>query len=299
MPPEVSVVFVNYNSTALLERAARSLIAAEPELPFEMLVVDNASRDLPELQRACNSLGVELLRLPVNGGYGRAANRGFGRARGRFVAVANTDLVFRGREVSRLAATLRDNPGAGVVAPQFVYPDGTPQPSARRYPRLRYALGGRRSPLARVLPGLGRRNEFLYDGIHRAGRPVSVEAVVAAFALFRREAFAAVGGFDEAFRMFAEDMDICRRLRVCGWDVLLDPRVRVEHYYGGVRRSYSRFSDHERIRALRRFMGAGKGCAARSGLTLLFAGYLFITEAGRAVGLSEYEHSWRGRGGRA
>ncbi|MFO7651009.1 MAG: glycosyltransferase family 2 protein, partial [bacterium] len=296
--PKVSVVFVNYNSTALLERAASSLRQAEPELRLELIVVDNASKDLPELRRACGRLGVPIVRLSGNAGYGRAANRGVRRATGEFVVVGNTDLRFRGRELSRLVAALRENAAAGVVSPQFVYPGGCPQPSARRYPRLRYALGGRRSVLARFVPRFGHRGEFLYEGIHRADMPVGVEAIVAAFAVFRREAFDAVGGFDERYRMFAEDMDICRRLRAAGWDVLLDPRVRVEHYYGGVRRSFARFSDYQRVRALRQFMSDGRGPFGRAALSVLAFGYFAAVEAGRLAGLTEFEQSWQAhRGG--
>jgi GT2 family glycosyltransferase len=265
----------------------------------EVVVVDNASHDPVELRAVCDRLGLRLVRLSANAGYGRAANRGAAHTGGDFLVVANTDLFFRGQELSRLVGCLREHPEAGIASPQFIYPDGTPQPSARRFPSLRYALGGRRSLLARALPRLGRRNEFLYDGIHRAGRPVSVEAVVAAFAVFRREAFDAVGGFDERYLLFAEDMDICRRLRAAGWEVLLDPRVQVEHYYGGVRRSYTRFSDYQRIRALRQFMGSGRGPLSRLALSALLGVYLCAVEAGGLVGVREFEHSWQSRRGRS
>lgn len=288
----VSVIFVNHNSTGLLQRALDSLRTAEPELQPEIIVVDNASRDRLELRGVCQRFGARLVLRSFNSGYGAAANRGFALARGQFVAIANPDIVFHGGEITRLVRCLAENDQAGAVAPQLVWPDGQPQPTARRYPSLRYVLGGRRSPLARLLPGLGHRREFLYCGVHRQAEPVSVEAVIGAFVLFRRTAFSAVGGFDESYHMFAEDMDICRRLRAAGWNVLLDPRVRLEHFYGGVRRRRARYADHQRIRSLHRFMSEGYGRCARLGLLLLFGWYLSLTEAGRLIGIGEFEYSW-------
>jgi len=295
MLPELTVVFVNHNSARFLDRALGSLRQSEPKLDIETIVVDNASCDRAELIELCRRHGARLLALARNAGYGAAANRGFGHARGRYAAVANPDLVFPSGAVAGLVRFLDDNPQAGVVSPQLVYPDGTPQPSCRRFPRMRYVLAGRRSPLSRLFPGFRPAREFLYSDAHRSEQPVDVEAVIGTFMVFRREALEQVEGFDERYFMFAEDLDICRRLRRAGWQVVLEPRVRVEHYYGGVRRQRRRFTEFHRIKALRRFFSRGKGLAANALLAVAFAGYLFASEASWLLGMGEFEYSWQGR----
>jgi N-acetylglucosaminyl-diphospho-decaprenol L-rhamnosyltransferase len=295
MPPDLTIVFINYNSARLLDRALASLSEAEPRLRVESLVVDNASRDRAELVKVCRRWKARLVLLGRNAGYGTAFNRGYRHASGRYVAVANPDLVFSTPAMSGLVRFMDEHPGVGAVSPQLRYPDGTPQPSARRLPRLRYILAGRRSPLARVFPRYAPARDFQYADAHLAAEPVEVEAVIGTLVTFRRPALDQVAGFDEGFFMYAEDMDICRRLRQAGWTVYLDPRVTVEHFYGGVRRRFQRFGDYQRLKALMRYFILGTGWPARLALQTAFAAYLFLSEAGWLVGLREFEYSWQTR----
>jgi GT2 family glycosyltransferase len=115
--------------------------------------------------------------------------------------------------------------------------------------------------------------------------------------VFRRAAFAAVGGFDEEYFMFAEDLDICNRLRQMGWQVFLEPGAKVVHYYGAVRRSWRRWTEYQRVRALHRFFTRQSGFLSSLMLTPAFAGYYFTLEALGLVGLGEFEYSWQGKGG--
>ncbi|MEO0079591.1 MAG: glycosyltransferase family 2 protein [candidate division WOR-3 bacterium] len=292
MTPTLSLVFVSYNSTNELAVALSSLQEAEPELVIEKIVVDNASEDLARLRTVCQCHGAKLLEMKKNLGYGAAANRGFRIAQGEYLAVANPDLIFPRLSLTRLVNFFEEYPDAAAVAPQLLYMDGTPHPTARRFPRLRYILAGRRSFIARFFPRMSRAEEFQYAQIANAQEPVSVDAIIGALMLFRRTALRQVGGFDEGYFLFAEDIDICRRLKEKGWQVFVDPRVRVHHYYGGVRRHHADFSDYHRLKGLCRFF-----CKDRNGLgclviNFLFAGYLFLSEASWLVGLREAEYSW-------
>lgn len=293
MPPDLTIVFINYNSARLLDRALASLRDAEPRLRIETLVVDNGSRDRAELVEVCGRQGARLVLLGRNAGYGAAFNRGYRYARGRYVAVANPDLVFSTPAMTGLVTFMHEHPEAGAVSPQLRYPDGTPQPSARRLPRLRYVLAGRRSPLARVFPRYAPARDFQYADAHLATGPVPVEAVIGTLVVFRRSALDQVSGFDERFFMYAEDMDICRRLGRSGWGVYLDPRVTVEHFYGGVRRRFQQFGDYQRLKALMRYFVLSRGWPARLALRVAFAAYLSLSEAGWLVGLREFEYSWQ------
>ncbi|MEO0005267.1 MAG: hypothetical protein ABIK49_04615, partial [candidate division WOR-3 bacterium] len=103
----------------------------------------------------------------------------------------------------------------------------------------------------------------------------------------------AVKGFDETYFMFAEDLDICQRLRDQGWEVFLEPRANIIHHYGGVRRRFRRFTEFQRIKGLHRFFTQRAGKLKRVLLTVGFAGYYFVLEAVGLLGLGEFEYSWQ------
>jgi N-acetylglucosaminyl-diphospho-decaprenol L-rhamnosyltransferase len=293
MSPDLTVIFINYNSAGFLDRALSSLHDAEPRLRYEVLVVDNGSRDRAELVDVCRRRVARLVLLGRNLGYGAAFNRGYRHASGRYVAIANSDIVFSAPAMSGLVRFMDERPDAGAVSPQLHYPDGTPQPSARRLPRLRYILAGRRSPLARVLPRYSAARDFQYADAHLAAEPVPVEAIIGTLVVFRRTALDQVAGFDERFFMYAEDMDICRRISRSGWGVYLEPRLVVEHFYGGVRRRFQQFGDYQRLKALMRYLTCDRAWPGRLALRVAFAAYLSISEAGWLVGLREFEYSWQ------
>lgn len=297
--PLISIVFVNYNSADFLECALQSLSSSE--LDKEVIVVDNASNERKRLIDLCQKHHALLVLLKRNQGYGRAANQGVRYARGRYVAVANPDIQFLPLALTRLVSFLDTHPEAGVVSPQLLYPDLKPQPSCRRFPKLRYVLAGRRSPLVRLFPCFAPAREFLYldllgqESQTSACSAVPVDAVIGTMMLFRREALEAVKGFDETYFMFAEDLDICQRLRDQGWEVFLEPRANIIHHYGGVRRRFRRFTEFQRIKGLHRFFTQRAGKLKRVLLTVGFAGYYFVLEAVGLLGLGEFEYSWQGK----
>ncbi len=297
--PELALVFVNYDSARWLRAALASAKQATGNLNVELLVVDNFSPGEKErewLQKVGEEFGARVLLLKKNLGYGAAANRGVAHTRAEQVAVCNPDVQFTALSLRRLVEFIRSQPAAGVVSPQLYYPDGTPQPSCRRLPRVRYLFWGRRSPLVRMFPGHAPAREFLYLDAWRSTEPVEVEAVIGTVMVFRRSAFAAVGGFDEGYFMFAEDLDICDRLRRQGWRVFLEPRARVIHYYGAVRRRWRRRTEYHRVRGLRRYFIQRSGLPGSPLLSALFAGYYFGLEALAVAGLGEFEYSWQRRG---
>jgi N-acetylglucosaminyl-diphospho-decaprenol L-rhamnosyltransferase len=293
MPAELSIVFIARNSAHLIDRALASLAESTLGLDIECVVVDNASADREELSDVCQRNRARLLLLHRNVGYGAAFNRGWRISTGRHVAVANPDLDFRAGSIAPLVMFLDEHERAGAVSPQLQYLDGTPQPTARRFPRLRYVMAGRRSPLVRVFPGYAAAHRFQYEGLAAASAPVQVEAVIGAFVVFRRAALEAVSGFDERYFMYAEDMDISRRLSAAGWEVYVEPRCRLYHEYGAVRRRVRTFSDYQRLRGLRRFLGGGRPTSVRLLMDIALAGYLSLSAVGWLTGLGEYERSWQ------
>ena len=178
--PELALVFVNYDSARWLRTALATAKQATGNLNVELVVVDNFSPGEKErewLREVGAEFGARILLLGKNLGYGAAANRGVAHTRAELVAVCNPDVRFTARSLSRLTEFIRSQPDAGVVSPQLYYPDGTPQPSCRRLPRLRYLFWGRRSPFVRMFPRQAPAREFLYLDVWQSTQPVEVEAV--------------------------------------------------------------------------------------------------------------------------
>lgn len=160
--PVLSIVFVNFNTVALLEQAMRSLLTNAPEFPLEVIVVDNGSTDRAELAQAAHrtwrTFPVRWLCNRRNRGYGAAANQGIALARGEFVAIANTDIRFLHGTLNLLIDFLREHVEAGIVAPQFLWGDMT----------LRRRRGGCRD-CATCSPGVARSSVWGACTPHGAG----------------------------------------------------------------------------------------------------------------------------------
>jgi N-acetylglucosaminyl-diphospho-decaprenol L-rhamnosyltransferase len=225
--PKVSAVVVNYNSAGHLVDCVRSLRADGVD---EVVVVDNASTDHSHdaLHRA--DPDARWLETGRNLGFGRAANRGAVACAHDLVAIMNPDAVVEPGALKALVDVLDREPSVAVVGPRVENADGTWYPSARTFPSLRDALG--HAFLHYVAPDnrFSRRYKLL-DWDHDT--PRDVDWVSGTFMLARRSAFESVGGFDEAYFMYVEDVDLCWRLARAGWRIRYEPSARVIHAIGG------------------------------------------------------------------
>lgn len=223
-PPEIAVVLVAHNDREALLGALGSLRGAE------IIVVDNASTDgtAEAVRRAFPE--VRLLERP-NDGYGAAANRGIAACSAPFVLLLNSDVVVRPGALRALADYLESHPRAGLAGPRLENPDGTLQRSCFAF------LGTARLAVEKTALGrfLGRYlgrwsvHHALYD------RPRMAPWVLGAALALRREAFDAVGGFDPAFFLYGEEVDLCYRLWQAGWEVHYTPAATVLHVGGRAR----------------------------------------------------------------
>jgi GT2 family glycosyltransferase len=288
--PLLTIVFVNYNSTGLLREALASLAEHPARFETEVIVVDNASTEDDGVERADFALPFRLIRNRTNRGYGAAANQGIAQARGAYVAVANTDIKFIDRSVELLVHFLQEEPAAGIVSPLFLWADLTPQSPARRFPRIRYLLAGRRSIVSALLPNWRRSREFTYAGIEQSPGPVEVEAVFGTFMVAPRQLLLDLSGFDERYAFYVEDVDLCRRVHEAGRKVFVLPQARVIHYLGWARRRRGMAAEFWRVRSFCRYFRVNY--PKLSGVLLfLFAAYLAMLCSADILGLREPEHS--------
>ena len=160
-------------------------------------------------------------------GFAANANQGIARTTAPFVVVANPDTEAAPDAVETLRAFAEAHPRAGIVGPALVYPDGSAQPSRRRFPTVRGTLV-RRTPLRRVL------NAERHFEREQPTEPVQAEWMLGAFLLLRRELMDELGGFDEGFRLYGEDIDLAYRAAEGGWECWYVPAARVVHAHAAV-----------------------------------------------------------------
>jgi GT2 family glycosyltransferase len=233
MTPEVSAILVNYNAGDDLAIALRSIQADCANVPWEAVVIDNASSDasaavVPTYAQAT------LIRNATNVGFGRAVNQGVAVARAPLVLLMNPDCRLIEGAVSTLRSVLDVERSCAIVGPRILDPDGGVQGSARGDPDMLTGLFGRTGALRVLMPFLpvARRNVVVDEAVRAGQRSVVVDWLSGACLLVRRDAFLAAGGFDERFFMYWEDADLCRRLRNRGFHVRYVPGATAVHRVG-------------------------------------------------------------------
>jgi hypothetical protein len=256
MRPSVTAVVIGFNHASYLDRCLGRLRAQTGLERLDVLYIDNASRDR-SVEIAATHETVVVMRNERNVGYARAANQGLAAARSPYVALVNPDAALPPTALRDLVEVLGGRPEVGLVAPQLVGEDGRAQVSLAPYPSLR---------------GLVAKHLGLVDD----GERWIVGAVVVA----ETELLRAIGGLEEAYFVYGEDMDLCFRLQQRGRAVHVAAEVRVTHagnprwsadrlvrVYGGYLRFAALHRPEERTRLglalsllwLARGAGAGQG----------------------------------------
>jgi N-acetylglucosaminyl-diphospho-decaprenol L-rhamnosyltransferase len=248
---QVTVAIVSWNTRDLLRRCLESF---EDDSRCEVWVVDNASSDGSAEMVRDEFPWVRLEALDENIGFGRAVNRVAAQTDSPWLAIANADIALEGaaashagagashgagasqRATDALGTLIRAgdaDPRAGAFAPRLRLPYGSTQHSVFSFPTIANALIIS-SGIGRLIRPLGERALLL--GSFDPDRPRVVPWAVAAFLLVRREAWDAIGGFDERQWMYAEDLDLGWRLRQAGWHTRYVPDAVIEHSDGAAAR---------------------------------------------------------------
>lgn len=230
----VAVVIVSYNTRELLARCLESLSG---EGASETVVVDNGSTDGSAALVSERFPGVRVIANETNTGYGSAANAGIRGVSAPFVLLLNADTEVQPGCLAALARAAARAPQRAIIAPAIMDPSGTAEPSCFPFPgTLGWLLEN--EPLAtvtrNVAPLMRRAASF---------RPRDTEHPVpwalGCALLIRRAALEEVGGFDESYFMYYEEVDLSRRLTDAGWQIWFTPEARVKHV-GGASTSQAR-----------------------------------------------------------
>ena len=219
---KVSAVVVSHGHANELRESLPALV---PQVD-EVLVVANvpgSAVDLPE--------GVRVVENPTPLTLSANVNLGIAETSGEYVLAVNPDANAELGAVEALVAFADAHPRCGIAGPEIRWPDGSWQPSRRRFP----TVGGtivRRTPLRRLRGTYSQRDHYELD--HRPTEPVQADWLLGAFLLMRRTMLDEIGGWDTGYRHYVEDIDLCYRAMRAGWERWYVPAAVVTHDYAAV-----------------------------------------------------------------
>lgn len=226
-PPRIAVATVTYRSADDIDAFLDSVAGARGASVLAV-VADNPSDQSEDTIRRARAHGAEVVELEGNRGYGTAANAAVASLPDsiQYVLISNPDVRLGPDSIARLAAALDAQPDAGAVGPKILNEDGTVYPSARHIPSLRTGLG--HALFVRVWPANPWTRAYRQEG--EAGEsPRSVGWLSGACLMVRRNAYDEIGGFDEEYFMYFEDVDLGYRLGMAGWKNVYHPGAEVVH----------------------------------------------------------------------
>lgn len=270
--PDLSIVIVSWNVRELLRACLASLEAGRGDLALQVIVVDGDSHDGSPEMVAGEFPWVELVACRENVGFPRGNNIGIARAHGRHILLLNPDTAVLYDALAVMVAYLDAHPDVGGLGAQLLNPDGSIQSSRRRFPTLVTGLFESTwlEPLA---------PRAVLDRYYARDLPddatADVDWVVGACLMVPRPVAAAVGPLDEAYFMYSEELDWCRRIRDAGYRVVYLPQARVVHHVGksseqAVTARHVNFQ-RAKLRYFRKFHGRGASALLRA---VLLGNYL-------------------------
>lgn len=227
--PLLSIVIVSWNVRDLLQACLQSITDSGDELALEVIVVDSGSNDgSPDMVREAFP-EVKLMARPDNVGFPKGNNLGLTQANGRYLLLLNPDTELVGEALATMMAYMESYPQVGALGPQLLNPDGSVQSSRRRFPRLATAFF-ESTWLQALAPRKLLRDYYVLDV--RDDETAAVDWVTGACLLTRREVYEQIGGLDEDYFMYSEELDWCRRIKDAGWDIVYLPTAQVLHHVG-------------------------------------------------------------------
>lgn len=256
--PDVSIIIVNWNAQALLAKCLRHVQDTVKRVSYEVIVVDNHSSDGSQDMVRRDFPATTLIANSDNKGFAAANNQGIAVSQGRYVLLLNSDAFVEDGTIDEMVAFMDARPDAGMAACKLLYEDRRLQRSCNRFPTLEtelYTAVGLEKlfPHHRVF-GKYLLGDWDYDDVR------TVDVVMGAFMLVRRDAIDQVGVMDEGYFMYSEEVDWCYRFKQAGWKTYFNPRTQAVHLWGGTSKQvrWEMFIElyRSRLRFFRRSYGA-------------------------------------------
>lgn len=223
---DLSIIIVSYNTKELLSVCLSHLVKAAKK--WEVIVVDNASVDGTQKMVQEKFPWIHLIANEKNSGFAAANNMGLGRSRGRYLLLLNSDTEASIDAIEKVLTFLDTHPDVGAATCQLMLPSGEVDPACHRgfptpWGALTYFVG-----LEKLFPGSRLFGQY-HLGFRSMDVPHEIDSPSGAFFMVRREVYAAVGGLDEDYFMYGEDLDWSYRIRSAGWKIFYIPGIQVLH----------------------------------------------------------------------
>ncbi len=231
---ELSIVIVTWNSQDEIGNCLRSIIESTNELNYEIVIVDNNSKDntvtvIKSIAEE-NFHRIKLILNNSNTGYTKASNQGILSSSGKNILLLNPDTVIEKGSVISLLSRLDSVEKTGAAAPQLLNPDGSIQRSCRKFPSFwdmfcEFSLLSSIFPESKIFSSW-KMNYFDHD------IQCAVDQPMAAALMIKKEVLNRIGNFDERFKMFFNDVDLCKRICDAGYDIIFYPESKIIHEKG-------------------------------------------------------------------
>jgi len=228
---KLSIIIVNYNTKNFLANCLSAIYKTPPSYPFELIVVDNASEDGVRKFLSDKFPKVRIIGNNYNVGFARANNQGLSKAKGECILFLNPDVVPKPEAIDKLVEFMMQHKDAGCVGGKLLNPDGSLQFSCRRFPTFFNVFFGRRSLLTKLFPNNRISKNFLLTDLDY-NKVQKVDWVMGACMMTRKEVLERIGGFDEDYFLFVEDVDFCYRLRKANLSTYYLPDAQFFHFRG-------------------------------------------------------------------
>jgi N-acetylglucosaminyl-diphospho-decaprenol L-rhamnosyltransferase len=268
---DLSIIIVSWNVADLLAACLESLYR-QPHPAMEVIVVDSASADRTVEMVGQQFPQVRLMAQRENVGFTRGNNLGMAEARGRYLLLLNPDTEVIGDALRRMVDYLDANPAVGIVGPHTLNSNGSTQSTRRRFPTL--GIGFFESTwLQGYAPQALLKRYYVQDASDDT--TLDVDWVQGSALMARRDVYAQIGGLDEGYIMFSEELDWCKRAKNAGWRVVYLGSAQIIHHGGKsteqvVARRHIYFQQ-SKLRYFRKYHGAGVAHALRVFLLLSYA----------------------------
>lgn len=229
MTTDLTILIVNYKERGFLRQLLRGIERVRLGLRYEILVVDNGSCDGSAEMIQESFPKVRLIAFQENRGLAVAFNAAVRASHGTFILYMNNDIaVFEG-VIEQLVRYMNDHPSVGIVAPKLLNPDRTVQTSCYRFQSPIVPIL-RRTPLGKLPAAQRLLKQYLMLGWNHDATQ-TVDWILGAVMLIRRSALEQVGGMDERFFAYYEDIDLCRQMWLKGWQVVYYAPAFLIHYH--------------------------------------------------------------------
>ena len=229
--PSITVVIVTHNAAEHVARCLRSVRRACAAMPLDVVVVDNASTDGAAEAASRAMPEARVLRQARNLGFARASNLGAAEGRAPWIVLLNPDTEVGARSIPELLRFARDHPEAGITGGRTLTPGGALEPRSCAMAPTPWSVACRALGLSALAPGSRLLNPEEIGGWRRDSER-RVDVVVGCFLMIGRPLWERLGGFDERFFLYGEEVDLCLRAAALGFGPMVTPRAEIVHAVG-------------------------------------------------------------------